>query len=175
MPSDDLSWIAQLNVSELREQLAGFGLAVAGHKHELADRLRTFLSSSAPSSSSSTTPLPRAHSAETPPHGVTGKPESEPKIDPETSDAAQRDALGHGWGQHDFGSSSRLTPRRARCPDASVFHDFASHVRRSRCRSSFDCWWVRYTLAPNVATMALSTRKCSCGVEWSRDVCFVCM
>ena len=46
----DPSWIAQLNVSELREQLAGFGLAIAGPKHELADRLRTCLYSTASSS-----------------------------------------------------------------------------------------------------------------------------
>ena len=53
MSSGDASWIAQLNVSELREQLAGFGLVIAGPKHELADRLRTCLYSTASSSAAS--------------------------------------------------------------------------------------------------------------------------
>ena len=65
MSSGDASWIAQLNVSELREQLAGFGLAIAGPKHELADRLRTCLYSTASSSTAdrrvcSPTPLVEA-------------------------------------------------------------------------------------------------------------------
>ena len=47
----------QLNVSELREQLAGIWLAVGGHNHEPAHRLRTFLSLTSSSSTQGTAPL----------------------------------------------------------------------------------------------------------------------